>query len=70
MAVTRPKPELIPLQVGSEVRINFRGEITLDNPTLETSEQAADAVIAYYLDPDTHEHVIRLIDPFVLHSQQ
>jgi len=56
--------------VGSEVRINFRGEITLDNPTLETSEQAADAVIAYYLDPDTHEHVIRLIDPFVLHSQQ
>jgi hypothetical protein len=56
--------------VGSEVRINFRGEITLDNPTLETSEQAADAVISYYLDPDTHEHVIRLIDPFVPHSQQ
>jgi hypothetical protein len=51
--------------VGSEVRINFRGEITLDNPTLEVDAAAADAVIAYYLDPETHEHVIRLIDPFV-----
>ena len=60
MAVTRPKPELIPLQVGSEVRINFRGEITLDNPTLETNEQAADAVIADAVEREPTAAVARL----------
>lgn len=70
MAAARPQPEYIPLQVGSEVRISFRGEIILDNPTLEVDEKAADAVIAYYLDPETHEHVIRLVDPFVPRSAQ
>lgn len=69
MAAEQPQPEYIPLQVGSELRITQNGEIRLGNPTVEPgpSEVAADAVITYYLDPRTHEHVIRLIDP--LHYQ-
>jgi hypothetical protein len=65
----KPQPEYIPLQVGSELRITQNGEIHLDNPTVESgpNEVAADAVITYYLDPQTREHVIRLVDP--LHAQ-
>jgi hypothetical protein len=61
----KPQPEFIPLQIGSELRLTQRGEIRLGNPTLEVNEVAADAVIAYYFDPQTNEHVIRLVDPFV-----
>lgn len=65
MAANQPQPEYIPLQVGSELRITQDGEIRLDNPTIESgpNEVAADAVITYYLDPRTREHVIRLVDP-------
>src|SRR5438270_3129002 len=51
----KPQPEYIPLQVGSELRITQAGEIRLDNPTVEAgpNEVAADAVITYYLDPQT-----------------
>ena len=65
MAATRPEPEYIPLQVGSELRITQQGELRLDNPTIEPGpgEAAADAVITYYFDAQTHEHVIRLVDP-------
>ena len=61
----KPQPEYIPLQVGSELRITQTGQVRLDNPTVESgpNEAAADAVITYYLDPQTHEHVIRLVDP-------
>jgi len=61
----KPQPEYIPLQVGSELRITQTGEVRLSNPTVESgpNEAAADAVITYYLDPQTHEHVIRLVDP-------
>jgi len=61
----KPQPEYIPLQVGSELRITQTGEVRLDNPTLESgpNEAAADAVITYYLDPQTREHVIRLVVP-------
>ncbi len=65
MAGTQPQPEYIPLQVGSELRITRNGDIRLANPTIESgpNEAAADAVITYYLDPHTNEHVIRLVDP-------
>ena len=61
----KPQPEYIPLQVGSELRITQTGDVRLDNPTVESgpNEAAADAVITYSLDPQTHEHVIRLVDP-------
>src|SRR5581483_12462469 len=57
----KPQPEYIPLQVGSELRITQAGEIRVDNPTIEPgpNEIAADAVITYYLDPQTRKHVIR-----------
>lgn len=65
MAATQQEPEYIPLQVGSELRINQNGDVRLGNPTIESgpSEAAADAVITYYLDRSTNEHVIRLVDP-------
>jgi hypothetical protein len=57
----------IPLQVGSELRIRNNGEVSVSNPTLETalSLAAADAVIDYRFDPQTGEHVIRLLEPVV-----
>ena len=65
-AGTRPKPEprIIALQLGSELRITESGDIRLDNPTIEVENAAADAVISWYRDPDTGDHVIRLVDPF------
>ena len=53
------------MQVGSELRITQNGDIRLGNPTVEPgpNEMAANAVLTYYLDPLTKEHVIRLVDP-------
>ncbi len=55
----------IPLQVGSELRIRNTGEISVSNPTLEAapSLDAADAILDYRFDPQTGEHVLRLIEP-------
>jgi len=55
----------IVLQVGSELRINSNGDIVIDNPELElaSDDQAADAVLMYKLDPQTGEHVLRLVEP-------
>ena len=55
----------IVLQVGSEVRIKNNGDIVIDNPELELAadDQAADAVLIYWMDPQTGEHVLRLVDP-------
>ncbi len=57
----------IPLQVGSELRIRNNGEISVSNPTVETapSQDPADAVIDYRFDPQTGEHVLRLVEPLV-----
>jgi hypothetical protein len=55
----------IPLQVGSELRIRNNGEVTVSNPTIEAAPalDAADAVLDYRFDPQTSEHVLRLLDP-------
>jgi hypothetical protein len=55
----------IPLQLGSELRIRNNGEVSVSNPTIEAAPalDAADAVIDYRFDPQTNEHVIRLVEP-------
>ena len=55
----------IVLQVGSELRIKNSGDIVIDNPELELvgEDHAADAVLMYRLDPETGEHILRLLDP-------
>ena len=66
----RPRPQVVALQIGSELRITQHGDIRLSNPTVEVENAAADAVISIYHDPETHEHVIRLIDPVVQRSER
>lgn len=60
---------MIPLQVGTELRIKNNGEIRVDNPELELAEQrsAADAVLSYRFDSKVGEHVLRLLDPIADH---
>jgi hypothetical protein len=55
----------IPLQVGSELRIRNNGELSVSNPTVEgaPAQDAADAVLDYRFDPQTGEHVLRLLQP-------
>ena len=55
----------IPLQVGSELRIRNTGDLSVSNPTIEAapSLEAADAVLDYRFDPQTGEHVLRLVEP-------
>jgi len=55
----------IVLHVGSELRIKNNGDIIIDNPELElaSDDRAADAVLIYRLDPQSGEHVLRLVDP-------
>jgi hypothetical protein len=55
----------IPLQVGSELRIRNNGEVNVSNPTVEAEPalDAADAVLDYRFDPQTGEHVLRLVEP-------
>ena len=57
----------IPLQVGSELRINNNGEIRVSNPTVEAAPalDVADAVLDYRFDSQTGQHVLRLIEPVV-----
>jgi hypothetical protein len=61
--------ELIPMQVGSELRIKNDGSIVVGNPEVELAheQRAVDAVIAYRYDGDAQEHVIRLLDPLADH---
>lgn len=66
----------IPLQVGSELRIRNNGELRVSNPTLEIMsddrghavdpQAAADAVLDYRFDPQTGEHVFRLVEPVTM----
>jgi hypothetical protein len=55
----------IPMQVGTEFRIRKNGDIILDNPELELAADtaAADAVLSYRFDPDSGEHILRLLEP-------
>ncbi len=68
----------IPLQVGSELRIRNNGELRVSNPTLEimgddqgnalNPEAGADAALDYRFDPETGEHVLRLLEPVKLRA--
>jgi len=60
----------IVLQVGSELRINNKGDIVIDNPELELvrEDRAADAVLLYRFDSKSGEHVLRLQDPVANHQ--
>jgi hypothetical protein len=55
----------IVMQVGSELRINNKGDVVIDNPELELAgdERAADAALLYRFDPQAKVHAIRLLDP-------
>ncbi len=56
---------IIPMQVGTEFRIRNNGDIILDNPELELAADttAADAVLSYRFDPESGEHILRLLEP-------
>lgn len=56
---------IIPMQVGTEFRIRSNGDIILDNPELELAADAtaADAVLSYRFDPESGEHILRLLEP-------
>jgi hypothetical protein len=60
----------IVLQVGSELRINNNGDVIIDNPELELTqeEQAADATLLYRFDARAGMHVLRLLDPVADHK--
>jgi hypothetical protein len=60
----------IPMQVGTEFRIRKNGDIILDNPELELAADtaAADAVLSYRFDPNSGEHILRLLEPVADHS--
>jgi hypothetical protein len=60
----------IVLQVGSELRVNNKGEIVVSNPELELAreERAADAVLLYRFDPNRGEHIFRLVTPVADHK--
>jgi hypothetical protein len=55
----------IVLQVGTELRINNKGDIIVDNPELELAHEveAADATLAYRFDSARGVHILRLLDP-------
>jgi hypothetical protein len=60
----------IPMQVGSELRINKDGAIVVDNPELELArdQEAADAVLAYRFDAKAGVHILRLLEPVADHK--
>jgi hypothetical protein len=59
----------IVLQVGTELRVNNKGEVVVSNPELELArEERADAVLLYHFDPNRGEHVFRLVDPVADHK--
>jgi hypothetical protein len=60
----------IVLQVGSELRVNNKGEIVVSNPELELAreDRAADATLLYRFDPNRGEHIFRLATPVADHK--
>lgn len=60
----------IVLQAGSTLRIKQTGDVIVDNPELELAgdDQAADAVLTYQHDPDTGDHILRLVEPVALRA--
>lgn len=61
---SNPEGTLIPLQVGTELRIKNDGSIIVDNPEVEAIRpNEADAVLSYRFDSKAGEHILRLINP-------
>lgn len=62
----------ITLQVGSILRIKNTGDVVVDNPELELAAdaQAADAVLMYRLDPNSGDHILRLVEPVALRAER
>jgi hypothetical protein len=60
----------IVLQVGTELRINNKGDIIVDNPELELAREveAADATLMYRFDSARGMHIFRLLDPVADHK--
>ena len=60
----------IVLQVGTELRINNKGDIIVDNPELELAREveAADATLMYRFDSERGVHIFRLLDPVADHK--
>src|ERR1700680_2394530 len=60
----------IVLQVGTELRVNNKGEVVISNPELELAreERAADATLLYRFDPNGGEHIFRLATPVADHK--
>jgi hypothetical protein len=60
----------IPMQVGSELRINNNGELVVDNPEVELVKDraAADAVLVYRFDAKAGVHILRLLEPVADHK--
>jgi len=60
----------IVLQVGTELRINNKGDIIVDNPELELAREveAADATLMYRFDSARGMHIFCLLDPVADHK--
>jgi hypothetical protein len=60
----------IVLQVGTELHINNKGDIIVDNPELELAREveAADATLMYRFDSARGMHIFRLLDPVADHK--
>jgi len=60
----------IVLQVGTELRVNNKGEVVVSNPELELAreERAADATLLYRFDQNRGEHIFRLATPVADHK--
>jgi hypothetical protein len=59
----------IVLQVGNELRVTNKGEVSVSNPELELAadNRAADAVLFYRFDANSGEHIFRLAEPVADH---
>jgi hypothetical protein len=62
---------LIPLQVGTELRITNKGDVIVDNPEVELAMEpdVADAVLSYRFDANSGQHVLKLLEPVVLNRE-
>lgn len=74
MATPKVGPEgmRIALQVGSELRITSRGDVVMGNPEIEVAEDqsAADAMLLYRFEPETGDHILKLLEPVADHAHQ
>ena len=60
----------IVLQVGNELRVTNKGEVSVSNPELELAadDRAADAVLFYRFNVGSGEHIFRLAEPVANHK--